>query len=1419
MPESCLNLGLDIGSTTSKAVLLDEGGYIVFKQYSRHFGNINKSILDILSTLENSYGNALLQIHITGSAGMGISEKYNIPFVQELISISSYIKNHYPEVKTLIDIGGEDSKIVIFRKDGTFDLRMNGTCAGGTGSFIDQMSTLMNLSIEEIDELAQNANSLFPIASRCGVFAKTDVQNLLVREIPKEDISASIFHSLAIQIKNTLMKGNNLIPKVSFSGGPLTFIPSLRKYLKEVLNIEENEIIKIQNPELLAALGCADIKNGKNLRISIHKLLDAVNKPQKSFSFSTNRIEKLFENEEEYILWLKKKNSLKVKRVELSELDNEPCFLGIDSGSTTTKIVLIDSKERIAFDFYENNNSDPIGTVKKGLKLLYDKIKSLKINIPIISVGVTGYGEDLIKACINADFGIVETFAHYRSAKAFLPNISFILDIGGQDMKAIFVNNGIINKIEINEACSSGCGSFIETFSNSLNYSVDEFSKLACSSLNPYDLGTRCTVFMNSRVKQSYREGIPIADISAGLAYSVINNCLYKVLKIYDKSVLGENIIVQGGTFKNHSVHRALEKILGLEVNSPDIAEYMGAFGVALTVKDLYLKNPIPKKSTFNLNPDDNYFKYNVKTIHCKGCENNCPVNKLIFQNGQYFYTGNRCESIFNNSDKPDKKGFNFYKFKYDTLFNREFKPDTKPLLKIGIPRVLNIYENLPFWVKLFTELGFEVVLSDKSSPELCNLGAGTVMSDNICFPAKLTHGHIINLMNKKVDRIFYPMVTFENKEFSCATNTFNCPIVTGYPDVIKRTINPEKNKNIFFDTINISFKNDNFLYKACLKYFTKFGIEKRKFAKAFVLAKKEQIRYKTILKQKAEEIIALNDSLNKKYIILAGRPYHIDPLINHGIPEMISNFGIDFISEDSIPTDNEDLSDVQVLTQWSYPNRLFASAKWAAKRHNVEYVQINNFGCGPDTITIDEVNEILYKHNKSNTLIRIDELSSIGSLKLRLRSLIESIKLKEVQDRNSKLNTRKESKPFSIEDKNRVILAPFFSHFHSIFTKAPFASMGFDCEILPPSDKESIELGLKYVNNEICYPATIVIGDILKALKSGKYDLSKTAVSITQTGGQCRASNYLPLLKKALVKNGFENIPVVSISLASNILKLNNQPGFKLNRVTFTKQAIIGILFGDALQQMYFSSVAREKNKGDSLKIVQKYCNSALQFVKNSNIKATLNILKNAVDEFNSIKIKNYEPTKIGVVGEVYVKYNPFGNLYIVNELSDKGCEIVIPPLINMFIQWFVNVHIKHKSYVDNKTFTRIFATMLQKYYDSVYLKFEEVLSQYKFYYRHPSINELAKHANNFTHLINHYYGEGWMIAGDISYFASTGIDNVICFQPFGCLANHIVARAIEKTLKDYYPDLNLVYLDIDSGASEVNIHNRIHLLLNSIN
>lgn len=1404
-----LLMGIDIGSTTAKAVILDESQQRLFDEYRRHNGNIIETLSEICNKAADKLGDIQMSLALTGSAGMGLAERLKLPFVQELIATAGFIENRNKKAKTLIDIGGEDSKIIFFNGSG-HDIRMNGSCAGGTGAFIDQMATLLDISLEKLNALAAKATDLYPIASRCGVFAKTDVQNLISREIPKPDIAFSIFYSLALQVKNSLMRGCEAVPKIIFSGGPLTFLGNLRSSMIKVLGIEEDDVMDLDRPELLPSEGAAIASDTERYHTRLSELTQMFRRSAGKIRDNKNKLQPLFESKQFFNNWKKKKNSVKAPRTSMAGTDGN-MFLGIDSGSTTTKIVLINQQGRLAFDFYTQNSGDSIGAVKKGLELLSLKASEEGAEPKIAGTAVTGYGEDLIRAAFDIDYGIVETIAHFRSARVFDPDVSFILDIGGQDMKAIFVNKGIIRNIEINEACSSGCGSFIETFADSLGYNVADFSEKACDSCAPCDLGTRCTVFMNSKVKQSFREGSPVEDISAGLAYSVIRNCLHKVLRIFDPELLGTNIIVQGGTFRNPAVLRALEHELGREVISPDIAELMGAYGAALTASDKARACRTESyKSIDEINiPAD----YTVRRIRCKGCENKCNISRLEFTSGNYFYTGNRCEKMFSNRGRKRNRGVSLTDFKLDLLFNRKLKPNSQPIAVFGMPRALNTFENFPFWAKLLTECGIEVRLSHESSNYLSDLGAGTVMSDNICYPAKISHGHIMDLIESGVKEIFYPIVTFEHYEVPGANNSFNCPVVSGYPDVIKSALEPEK-RGVKLHMPKINFRDNKLTRKAVYNFLKDFGISKSVIFRAYESALEEQDKYKRAIRQEAKKIIEKATAENRKIIVLAGRPYHIDHLINHKIPEMICDFGMDVVTEDSLPYKVEDIEDTHILSQWAYPNRLLMAAKWTGAHPGAELVQLNSFGCGPDTIVIDEVREILQQYGKNHTLIRIDEHSASGSLRLRIRSLIESIKLKENRQLDEQSYTdRITTIAFEKKDQYRTILVPYFSPFHSSYVVASFGSMGYKVEVLPESDQKSIDFGLKYVNNEICYPATLVIGDVLKALDTGKYDPDRVAIGISQTGGQCRASNYLSLLKKALVRAGYENIPVVGATLLKQ--PLNYQPGFKLDPVKLTVQGALGIIFGDAISMMYYATAPREKNRGDAWAIAQKYARIADKGIINSDRSYLLQKLREAVAEFNRIEVKTHKAPKIGLVGEIFVKYNPIGNHGIVNRLIDEGIEVVMPPLINMFIQWFVNIEVKQKSLSEERRKMLAASFFLERYYNFVYAKFEKVIKDFRYYSRQHGIREVADHAEEVMDLINLYFGEGWLIAGDISSFAYDGVKDVLCLQPFGCIANHIVARGVEKSLKKVHPDLNLLYLDIDSGVSEANIDNRLHLLL----
>ncbi|HEQ79217.1 MAG TPA: CoA activase, partial [Euryarchaeota archaeon] len=925
----------------------------------------------------------------------------------------------------------------------------------------------------------------------------------------------------------------------------------------------------------------------------------------------------------------------------------------------------------------------------------------------------------------------------------------------------------------------------IETFANSLGRSVEEFAKQALESSAPADLGTRCTVFMNSKVKQSLREGAGVEDIAAGLAYSVIKNCLHKVLKIKDRSVLGDTVVVQGGTFKNPAIHRAFEKILGTKAVCPHVPELMGAYGAALLARDANIE-----KSNFigtdNLSMATGY---DARHIRCKGCENKCTVTKMTFSNGRIFHSGNKCERIFSNEGKSSRKGFNLPDYKLELLFNRPLKPKRTPIAKIGVPRALNMFENFPFWATLLVKSGFEVILSPESTAKVYEAGARTVMSDNICYPAKLTHGHVLKLVEMGVDRIFFPTVVKEADEFQKALNTFNCPVVTGYPDVIRSALAIEESKNIPFDVPVVSFANEKLLKQSCWKYLSRFEIPKNRFEKAFKFALEAQRVYRSEVLERGKRILEDAAKRDEAAVLLLGRPYHVDRQVNHKIPEMISNMGAHVLTEDSVSGGDIDLTDVHVLTQWEYANRIYAACKAAKGYEKLHIVQLNSFGCGPDAIAVDEAKEILESLGKSHTLLKIDEVSSPGSNKLRLRSMMESVKLRGERGKK-RAKKRQSTPPFLDVDRDRKVLAPFFSPFHSPIIEAFSRHMGYDMETLPPPDRQSVEVGLKYTNNEICYPAVIVIGDLIKAVQSGKYDSSKLALGITQTGGQCRASSYLSLLKKALLSAGYGDIPVVTVALVRN--DLNYQPGFGLDMGMVLKRGLHGLLYSDAIMQMYYPIAAREMNRGDAKRIADKYMDMSYDLLGGPN-KGFLKAVSSAAREFNAVPLKEENVPVVGFVGEIYVKYNSFGNLFIVDYLTEMGVEVLVPPMFDFFIQLVVNTRVDVRDNVKKRGIGWAMTYPAEWYIRKHIARFEEAKSGFRYYRPAHDFQHIANRAEEIIHLTNQF-GEGWLIPGEVASMAEDEVNNVLCVQPFGCIANHIIGKGIEKRLKDMYPSLNLL-------------------------
>ncbi len=1395
-------VGIDVGSTTVKLVAIDREGKIVFSRYERHNANATATVCGMVSSLRESVGDSPVHLSFTGSVGTGFSMRHGFPFVQEVVAAAKAIETRYSDVVSMIDIGGEDAKIVFFHDHKATDLRMNGNCAGGTGAFIDQMAVILNVDVSQLNDLALAATHTYPIASRCGVFCKTDIQNLLANNVSREDIAASIFHAVAVQTVSTLARGFDINPPILFCGGPLTFIPALRKAFADYLSLRDEDMIVPEHGALIPALGAALSINESLKSSTAEEILSKLGEEGDLSSLKNSPdIPPIFSTKDDYLQWQERISASSMQRGELHSGTND-VFLGIDSGSTTTKIIVLDRDKRLLYAYYTNNDGNPIHAVEKGLGELQGECRTKGATLRILGCCSTGYGEDLVKAAFQLHSGIVETIAHYLAASHFDPEVSFILDIGGQDMKAIFVNNGVIDRIEINEACSSGCGSFVETFAKTLGFTPTEFAREACRATSPCDLGTRCTVFMNSRVKQSLREGATIGDISAGLAISVVKNCLYKVLKLQNTAALGSHVVVQGGTMKNNAVVRALEQHTGAQVRRSDMPELMGAFGCALYAMQhqgapLALEDIIAQAN------------YTSRTLNCKGCHNQCTITRHKFDNGGTYYSGNKCEKVFTNGTKHKFRGANAYLFKNELLFNREAKV-ANASMTIGIPRVLNMFEEYPFWHTLFTRCGIQVQLSAPSVVEEYEQTARMVMSDNICFPAKLVHSHINNLIDQKVDRIFLPFVIHEKA--TADQNSYNCPVVTGYSAVVK-SVQPSA---IPLDSPVISFRDNKLLTRQCEEYLMGLGVKRNTIKSALVEAEREMERYMKALVEYNKTILQKARAAHRLTIMLAGRPYHTDPLIQHDVAETIADLGVDVITDDIVRLQEPVKNDTNLVAQWAYPNRILKAAQWVAEQdQNLQFAEMTSFGCGPDAFLTDELRDLLSRHGKSLTLLKLDDISNVGSMKLRVRSLIESLKL-----RTEDSLAPKEATPLATtaiyekEDRRRKILAPFFTPFLSPLIPAGLRLAGYDVENLPLSDSESSEWGLRYANNEVCYPATLIVGDVVKAFVSGKYDPNECAVAITQTGGQCRASNYVALIKKALANAGYADVPVITVTFSEDLG--NVQPGFKINWMKLLPMALRAILYSDCLSKFYYAARVREREAGQAERLKDEYLAKAEQLITAHRSNELFDTLEQAAIDFDAICVDRDCP-RVGVVGEIFLKFNPFSHKNIIDWLATQGVEVIPPIMTDFFMQAFVNKKVKVDKHVESRHVTDFIYTFAYTRIQRQIAQVNSIASRFRYFAPFNDIFQEARHAEQVITL-SAQFGEGWLLPGEIMSFAANGVRNVISLQPFGCIANHIISKGIEKRIKHFYPDINLLSLDFDSGVSDVNVANRMLLFLENI-
>lgn len=1409
---SVYRAGIDIGSTTIKVAVYDEKAVLAYSAYRRHNAIATEALGLLLADIRAKLGEITIKPNFTGSAGIGISEQLDLPFVQEVAAAAAFLQEILPDVRTFIEIGGEDAKIIFFDEQLRPQVRMNGSCAGGTGAFIEQMALFLDVSLEDFGTLARVGRPLHPIASRCGVFAKTDVQSLLSNSVARADIAASIFHALALQVLASLGRGNEIRGKVLFAGGPLAFLPALVEAFIKILDLDrERDVLSCSRPELIAAMGAAFCCRDLQPALGIGAFQAIIGKSRRpAFDREAPSLQPLFQDEAARQAWEAKHRRHVVARRDLADLADEPCFLGIDSGSTTTKMVLIDARQRVLLDYYSANAGDALSAVRKGMANFKDLCRRAGKTPFIARTAVTGYGEDLIKAAFGIDDGIVETMAHFRAARTFVPDVSFLLDIGGQDMKALFIREGTVADVQINEACSSGCGSFLETFARALDYDPAVFAQLACRSTRPFDLGTRCTVFMNSRVRQALREGATAADIAAGLAYAVVKNSLYKVLKLRDHAVLGEHIVVQGGTFCNPAVLRAFELLLGREAVRPDMAAMMGAYGAALTAQQHYERGETI--SGFQgWEATEAKGRAKSSSFSCRGCENNCRINTLLFAAGQSCVFGNRCDRHFTNGAAA-KPGVNMVARKLALLFDRPLTPAGPPLLTFGIPRVLNMYDNFPFWCTFLVACGFKVALSGKSVVKLFEKGVGTIMSDNVCFPAKMAHGHVVDLTVRGVDRIFYPTVVFEQQEYPQSLSSYNCPVVTGYPDVIRSSVDPAGKRGIPMDSPVIGFRDADLLQKQLYAFVKPFGVGMKKSLRAVEQALEAQAAYKTRLQAETKAVITAAEKSGDLVLVLAGRPYHADPLVNHGIPELIARLGLHVVPDDGLPVNSgENLLDSRILTQWAFTNRMLAAARFVAAGKVSGMIQLTSFGCGLDALAADEAKEIVGNAGKSYALIKIDEIANLGAAKIRIRALIESLREKVAAPSRPVVGAPPTTSFYC--DRDKTILIPWFSPLYSPFIPDVFRYFGYNMVMLPPQDRASVEAGLRYVNNDMCYPAVIIIGDVIKAMQSDKYDPHATSVMFTQTFGQCRASNYVPLMRKALEAAGFGEVTVFSLAAGGNGLQFP----LDIDSRELVKRLSLGLIFGDTLSSMVLATLPHEIKPGSTAVLQSQVMAAIADRLNKGEFPPLLKVLRDAVAAFNEVEVDDQPLPVIGLVGEIFVKHNSFSNQDMVAWLMAQGVEVVLPSLVNFFTQRFVNEEFNQGAYLARSFKKRVVSHLLSIYVQHYLRRVEGVRRHFRYYRKNGNLRELALAAGQVTNLANQA-GEGWLLPAEMIAMTQNGIEDIICLQPFGCLANHVTGKGVEKRMKALYPRLNLHFLDMDAGVSEVNTINRLHLMLETV-
>ena len=1397
--------GIDIGSTTVKLVVLDEQDYMLYGDYRRHHAHTQQTLADLLREARAALGECALRCAITGSGSINLGRALDIPFVQEVVAVATALEKRYPQTDVAIELGGEDAKIIYFT--GGLEERMNGVCAGGTGSFIDQMAALLQTDAKGLNDAAADYQELYTIAARCGVFAKTDIQPLINEGATRADLAASIFQAVVNQTISGLACGKPIRGCVAFLGGPLHFLPELKKAFIRTLRLAPENIVDPEDSHLFAAMGAALETETDAAARPVDELIDRLSQGV-AMAFEIKRLPPLFADREEYDAFCARHARAVVAKADLCTYKGD-CFLGIDAGSTTTKLALTGAKGELLWSYYANNSGSPIHTAMAALAQLRTLLPG---TAHIARSCSTGYGEALLKAALHLDEGEVETIAHTTAAAFFDPQVDCVLDIGGQDMKCIRLKNGTVDSVMLNEACSSGCGSFLENFANSLGFTAAQFADEALFARHPVDLGTRCTVFMNSNVKQAQKEGAAVSDISAGLAYSVIKNALFKVIKLADARELGRHIVVQGGTFYNKAVLRAFERIAGVEAVCPDISGLMGAFGAALIARDRYCGQP-----TAMLDFDQiAALTFTTKTARCGGCENNCLLTVSTFSDGGRYISGNRCEKRVKNAGAA-QPGANMMAYKRQRLFDYPALEENEAKRGvIGIPRVLNLYENYPYWATFFRQLGFRVVVSPFSTRAIYEMGMESIPSESECYPAKLAHGHVEWLAQHGVTTIFHPCVFYEYQETPDAQNHYNCPMVVSYPENLKNNVEAITSGRVRYIRPFIAFTSEKTaeerLVKLCRDVWDIPTAEVRAAARA---AWSEQRRAKDDIRAEGRRLLAEMERAGKRGIVLAGRPYHIDPEINHGIPELIASCGLYVFTEDSLPLDTPPQRPLRVVDQWVFHSRLYAAAEFVGGRNDLELVQLFSFGCGLDAVTTDQVCEILEKCNKLYTVLKIDEVNNLGAARIRVRSLLAAMNMR--QNRQICAQPQPLAYPraeFTKEmfDAGYTILAPQMSPIHFDVIEPVFRRYGYHVEILNNATRKAVDVGLQYVNNDACYPSILSVGQLMEAVLSGRYDTDKLALIMTQTGGCCRASNYVAFIRRALDKAGLGHIPVISLNL--NGMEKNS--GFHVSPA-MGLAALRQLVIGDLLMRCLYRTRPYEAVPGSANALHAKWRDIAAAYAMGEKTGYTYGgICRGIVADFDALALnESLCKPRVGIVGEILVKYMPLANNYLVDLLEQEGAEAVVPDLTDFLVECIYQQSYKH-DYLGAPWTSRLLAKVGTDGIAAIRRPAVEALKASRRFDPPTPMACIAELAKPFLSLGNQY-GEGWFLCGEMAELLTQGVPNIVCIQPFACLPNHVVGKGVIKALKAAYPQANIAAVDYDPGASEVNQLNRIKLMLSA--